>query len=107
MVAGSPTPMAAGSPKKIPRPRIRKAKGRGGKPSLASRADRHLCYEKAVQDPAGDAADMARFFRRFRDRDAVSLREDFCGTATLATHWAKGKAGRKAIGVDLDEPTME
>lgn len=73
---------------------------------MAAKADRHVLYERAVQDPVGDAADMARFFRRYRKREPISLREDFCGTATLSTHWAKAKPGRKAIGIDLDEPTM-
>jgi len=99
--------MAASSRKNNPRPRIRKPKAKGGKPSQAAQADRHRLYEKAVQDPAGDAADLARFFRRFRSREAVSLREDFCGTATLSTHWVKAKAGRKAVGIDLDEATMQ
>lgn len=83
------------------RPRVR-----GRKSSQAAKADRHILYEKAVQDPVGDAADMARFFRRFRKREPKTLREDFCGTATLSTHWVKAKPGRKAVGIDLDEPTM-
>lgn len=99
--------MAASARKNQSRPRIRKAKGRGGKPSQAAQADRHLCYEKAVQDPDGDAADMARFFRRFRKREALTLREDFCGTATLSTAWVKAKTGRKAVGIDLDQATMD
>lgn len=73
---------------------------------MAARADRHALYERAVQDPVGDAADLARFYRRYRKTDPVSLREDFCGTATLAAHWVLAKPTRTAVGVDLDAKTM-
>lgn len=74
--------------------------------TLAERADRHVLYERAVQDPKGDARTLAKLYRRFRKEDALVLREDFCGTATLATHWAKSKPGRLAVGIDLDGPTL-
>lgn len=73
----------------------------------ASRADRHSLYEQSVQDVETDAATLARLYRRYRKRDPVVLREDFCGTAALSTQWVKTKAGRKAVGVDLDGPTIE
>jgi len=87
-----------------PSPRVRSG---GRRPSLASRADRHDLYELAVQAPESDADTLASLFRRFRKREALSLREDFCGTAALSTAWVKGKRGRTAIGVDLDQPTLD
>ncbi len=71
-----------------------------------SDADPHDLYERSVQDPDGDTAILARLFRRFRRREPVSLREDFCGTATLSTHWARSHRHRWAVGVDLDGPTL-
>lgn len=59
-----------------------------------------------MQDVETDAETMARLYKRYRKRDAVVLREDFCGTAALCTQWVRTKAGRKAIGVDLDAPTL-
>jgi SAM-dependent methyltransferase len=87
-----------------PSPRVRSGRR---SPSLASRADRHELYERAVQAPESDADTLASLFRRFRKREALSLREDFCGTAALSVAWAKRKRGRTAIGVDLDQPTLD
>lgn len=75
--------------------------------SMAAKADRHELYELSVQDPSTDAATLAGLFRRFRKREAMSLREDFCGTATLSSAWVRSKPGRTAVGVDLDQPTMD
>lgn len=74
--------------------------------SMAASADRHVLYEKSVQDPENDVSVLGRLFHRFRGRQAQSMREDFCGTATLSAHWSRSKADRWAIGVDLDEPTL-
>ncbi len=74
--------------------------------TLAQQADRHALYERAVQDPKTDAATLAKLFRRIRKVPAQSLREDFCGTATLASAWVAGGKDRTAYGVDLDRPTL-
>jgi SAM-dependent methyltransferase len=87
-----------------PSPRVRNGRRR---PSLASRADRHELYELAVQAPESDADTLGTLFKRYRKREATSLREDFCGTASLSVAWAKSKRGRTAVGVDLDQPTLD
>lgn len=79
---------------------------RRGRPSEASQADRHVLYETAVQDPPTEIEVFDRLFRRYRGRRPQSLREDFCGTAYLATTWAASGPGRTAVGVDLDGPTL-
>jgi SAM-dependent methyltransferase len=84
--------------------RGRRARKRGG--TDASRADRHALYERSVQDVETDAETLARLYKRYRKREALVLREDFCGTAALCTQWVRAKAGRKAVGVDLDAPTL-
>src|SRR5688572_8582266 len=79
----------------------------GSKPkSQAAGADRHVLYERAVQDPRNDAKTLAKLYRRYRKSAPKIMREDFCGTATLATHWAKARPDHRSIGVDLDVATL-
>ncbi|MCH9688125.1 MAG: class I SAM-dependent methyltransferase [Deltaproteobacteria bacterium] len=87
-----------------PAPRV---KPRRRKNSIASSADRHELYELSVQAPDTDAETLARLFKRFRKREALSFREDFCGTAVLSLAWVKSHRKRTAVGIDLDQPTMD
>lgn len=75
--------------------------------TMAARAQRHRLYERAVQDPEIDVQTLARLYRRYRKTDAKILREDFCGTGLLATTWVQSKKDRRAIGIDLDGPTLQ
>jgi SAM-dependent methyltransferase len=81
-------------------------KRRRRRATMASQADRHALYEESVQDAPVDAATMGKLYRKFRKKDATVMREDFCGTGLLSTAWVKGKKGRRAVGIDLDEPTL-
>jgi SAM-dependent methyltransferase len=72
----------------------------------AEHADRHELYEQSVQDPETDVQLMARLFRRYRRREPISFREDFCGTASLSVNWASSRSGRWAVGIDLDAATL-
>lgn len=36
----------------------------------------------------------------------MTLREDFCGTAKLCADWVRSDPKRKAVGVDIDPPTL-
>lgn len=85
----------------------RQRKRRGGKPDLAEGADRHALYEEAVQSPDADIEFFVTRFREHRGRDPLAFREDFCGTAYLAARWLEGSADRQAIGIDLDQPTLD
>jgi len=69
--------------------------------------DKHELYERSVQDPPGDVRTLTTLYRRYRKRDPLSLREDFCGTAALAAAWARSSRERTSIGVDLHRPTLE
>jgi len=77
------------------------------RPTQAERRDPFALYEGSVQRPDDDVAFFAETFRRLRGREAKVLREDFCGTAKLSLAWCLGKPGRRAIGVDLDVPTLD
>lgn len=69
--------------------------------------DRHRLYEVAVQCPEADVEFFDRVYSKQNNRLPVTLKEDFCGTAILAAEWVKTRPENKAIGVDLDGPTLE
>lgn len=79
----------------------------GNKPTMADQADRHVLYQKSVQAPEAEVAFFDQVFPELRGRKAMSMKEDFCGTAYLAAEWCKSDPQRTAIGVDYDEETVE
>ena len=50
---------------------------------------------------------MDETFETLRGRHAVSLREDFCGTANSAAEWVQRRETNRAVGVDLDSETLD
>ena len=68
----------------------------------AKTADKHALYEDAVQDPDGDIEMMREVFTKAYGREPRLMREDFCGTAHLATQWVRKHEENRAIGIDLD-----
>ena len=77
------------------------------KPTQAERADRHVLYQKAVQDTGFEFEFVDATFKRLRGRTAHSLREDFCGTAAMCCEWVRQRRDNRAIGVDLDPDVLE
>jgi SAM-dependent methyltransferase len=78
------------------------------KPQLTAKtADKHVLYQKSVQDADTEAAFIERVFRKFRGRAPESLREDFCGTALLTSKWVQRGAKRTGVGVDIDPKVLE
>lgn len=71
-------------------------------PLTARRADKYELYERAVYDPEADFDFIQRHFRAARGRRALSLREDFAGTAKLSALWVERMAQGRAWAVDLD-----
>jgi len=74
---------------------------------LLPTTDRHVLYQAAVQAPEFEARFLDRLFRRLTGRTATLLREDFCGTALLACTWVGLGPRRRALGVDIDAPTLD
>ena len=70
--------------------------------SLAERADKHWLYEQSVQDVEVEVETLSKTFEEITGRKALTLREDFCGTANLCREWIQSDAQRSAIGVDID-----
>jgi SAM-dependent methyltransferase len=59
-----------------------------------------------VQSPDIHFSFFDRVYRQKNGRAPASLKEDFCGTALLATEWVERRRTNTAIGVDLDRPTL-
>jgi hypothetical protein len=72
----------------------------------AATASKHVLYEASVQDVSADRSFIERVYRKEHGQQPTVLREDFCGTAQLCAEWVKSKDPRKAIGVDLHNPTL-
>jgi SAM-dependent methyltransferase len=64
-------------------------------------ADKYELYEKAVQAPEEEARRLAQMFKKATGRPLRRLREDFCGTAALATAFVRLAKENVAVGVDL------
>jgi SAM-dependent methyltransferase len=73
----------------------------------ASSADIHALYQASVQSPEADCELFAEIYEELRGAAPVVLREDFCGTALLSTHWCLVDREHRAIGVDLHGPTLD
>ncbi len=72
----------------------------------AKTADRHALYQIAVQAPEFDVELLEKTFKRRVRRSPMSLREDFCGTALLCSHWVKSHRARTATGIDIDRSVL-
>jgi hypothetical protein len=75
--------------------------------TMAEQADRHVLYEKSVQDVAVEYKFINKTFRQLRGRRPVHAREDFCGTANMCCEWVRHGKKNTAIGVDLDPEVLE
>lgn len=70
--------------------------------------DLHSLYEAAVQSVDADLDFIERVYRWHNGGERPRLlREDFCGTASLACSWAGRRRENRAWGVDLHPPTLE
>ena len=65
-------------------------------------------YRWAVQDPETHAEVLRLIYEHLRPgRTPTVLREDFAGTSAESVAWVALRAGRQAIAVDLDAPTIQ
>jgi SAM-dependent methyltransferase len=74
--------------------------------TMAEQADKHELYESAVQNVVEECKFVSKTFNKIRGRKALSLREDFCGTASAACQWSRLGPKHTAIGVDIDEDVL-
>ncbi len=69
-------------------------------------ADKHVLYQLAVQEPSFEVDFALKQYRKRRGKLPQILREDFCGTAAISCRWAEENKDFRAIGLDLDPPTL-
>ncbi len=75
--------------------------------TLASRADKHRCYEISVQDPVAEIDMIDMTYRVLRGKTATVLREDFCGTANTSCEWVRRRTDNRAVSIDIDPEVLE
>ncbi len=83
----------------------KKPKKKSGK-SLAQLADKHVLYEQSVQCVEAEIDFVDKTYKKLRGKRATWLREDFCGTANTSCEWIRRREENRAVGVDLDGPTL-
>jgi len=75
--------------------------------TIAETMDRHVLYQKSVQNPESEIEFITKKFKELRGREAKSIREDFAGTAMFAVEWCEQGPDYSAVAVDLDTDTLE
>jgi len=84
-----------------------KSTTKSNRPTMAEKADIHELYELSVQNVENEVEFLQTTFQSLTGRPAHLLREDFCGTASLACDWAKQGKEYQAIGVDIDPSVLD
>lgn len=94
---------------KSARAKKRTARRNAGRPPklTAATADRHQLYTDAVQNVESEIDFVDETYQTLRDRKAIRLREDFCGTAQTSAEWVRRRPTNIAVGLDLDEATLQ
>ena len=64
--------------------------------------EKYALYEKSVQSPERHVAWFASVYRDLKRKEALHLREDFCGTFGVCCEWARQSDKHRALGLDLD-----
>lgn len=73
----------------------------------ASNANIHDLYQLSVQNVEAEIDFIDETFQQIRGRDAITLREDFCGTGNTSAEWVRRRSTNRAIGLDIDQPTLD
>lgn len=69
--------------------------------------DKHAYYQQAVQCVEAEIDFVSETFRQLRGRSAITLREDFCGTAQTTCEWIKRGDTHKGYAVDFDPLVLQ
>jgi len=73
----------------------------------ASTANIHELYQLSVQNVEAEIDFVDETFEQIRGRKAITLREDFCGTGNTSAEWVRRRPTNTAVGLDLDQPTLD
>jgi hypothetical protein len=82
-------------------------KGKSERKAPAKSLHPLMLYEASVQNPAEAVSFVTRLFRENSGRKPIALREDFCGSSAFACEWVRSDRKRTAVGLDLDQTTLE
>ena len=77
------------------------------KPTIADKVDKYELYEESVQCAEAEIDFIEEQFLKLRGRHARSLREDFCGTASVCKEWINRDNKNYAVGVDIDQNVLD
>ncbi len=78
-----------------------------GSTLTAATADRHVLYERTVQNVAAEIDFVDRVYKKLRGQHASRLREDFCGTGNSSVEWVRRRPTNVAVGLDIDQKTLD
>jgi cyclopropane fatty-acyl-phospholipid synthase-like methyltransferase len=73
----------------------------------ASNTNKHELYQLSVQNVEAEIDFVDKTFEQIRGREAITLREDFCGTGNTSAEWVRRRSTNTAVGLDLDQPTLD
>ena len=86
----------------------KKSARRSARPALTARtADKYDLYQRAVNSPEADVEFLVAEYKRLRGKKPRHLREDFCGTALLCSHWIRAGRDWTAEGFDIDHEPIQ
>ncbi len=66
-----------------------------------------MLYQKSVQAPEYEIKLLGKMYKQAFGKKAMTMREDFCGTAILCGAWVESHPERTATGVDLCGDTLQ
>lgn len=69
--------------------------------------DKYFYYHASVQNPESDIEYLSNAYKELKGKEALVLREDFCGTFANCCKWVSTDPERQAVGVDLDPEPVE
>ena len=69
--------------------------------------DKYKYYRESVQSAENDVEFFNTLYKTNFGQEAITLREDFCGTFAICCEWAKLSDNKKAVGVDLDQEPID
>ena len=73
----------------------------------AANTSKHELYQLSVQNVEAEIDFIDATFEEIRGREAVVIREDFCGTGNTSAEWVRRRSTNKSIGLDIDQPTLD
>lgn len=100
----STMPQKSGRSKKLEEKAAKRAAKTGA--FTAATSNKHELYQLSVQNVEAEIDFVDDTFEEIRGRQGILLREDFCGTGNTSTEWVKRRESNRAIGLDIDQPTL-